>query len=238
MKKTIAVSATLAALSLFVGADVALAGTCTYKLTPAAGQPGTARVTITNNRFTVKFRRARPNTLYTVWIDFRNRASGELTLDYPLDKGALPRGVAPTFASTAGVKSGMGLDKNAIITGGRGNATLNVTLDYDLFEPEGSPVVGEGLTMHGLNRVGGGWLRVYPERPDIVASTQLTDRKTGLPLLERSTAQGITIVGHPDRISHGHTPGVKNVDHFSAYSGDFPFDCPRPIRDDPDDPDN
>ena len=47
----------------------------------------------------------------------------------------------------------------------------------------------------------------------------------GLPVLLRGTAQGITIVGHTDFVTHGHTPGTKNVDHFSGFNGDFPSDC-------------
>ena len=53
----------------------------------------------------------------------------------------------------------MGLDANAVITDGAGNGVLHAQLDYELLEPGASPVVGEGLAMQGLNRVGGGWLR-------------------------------------------------------------------------------
>ena len=73
--------------------------------------------------------------MYTVWVDFRNRFTGVVGLDYP--SGALPRGVAPAFATTQGVTSGMGLDANAFVTDGNGgmdwhNYTLTV---IDLNDP-------------------------------------------------------------------------------------------------------
>lgn len=199
---------------------------CKYDLTPSSGQPGTATVDITANRFQIEFKNANPNTLYTIWADHRNRGTLQLADDYPLREGALQRGVAPVFGTTAGVTSGMGLDANAIVTDSQGNATLSVPLDYNLLGKTASPVVGAGLAMQGKNRVGGGWLRVYPEDPIVIASLQVTDPATGLPQLPRSTVQGITVVRHPDRVSHGHTPGVGGVDHFSAFSGDFPLECP------------
>ena len=71
----------------------------------------------------------------------------------------------------------------------------------------------------GLNRVGGGWLRQYREKvniedpddpPNLIPnpSLQEVDLDTGFPVLVRFTAQGITIVSHPDFVTHGHTPGV------------------------------
>ena len=62
--------------------------------------------------------------------------------------------------------------------------------DYKLLKPGDSPVVGAELAMQGKNRVGGYWLRVYPEDPTVEASTQVTDPKTGLPLVERATGPG------------------------------------------------
>ncbi len=175
---------------------------------------------------------ARPDTLYTVWIDFRNRASLLLADDYKglLLKGALPRGVAPAFATTAGVTAGMGIDPNGIITDDQGEVEFKAILDYNLLKRGDSPVVGDELAMQGLNRVGGYWLRRYPKTkpktiPDVAASLQKTDPDTGLPVVERATAQGITIVRHADFITHGHTPGIGGVDHFSGFKGDFPDDC-------------
>ena len=198
---------------------------CQYDLNPSSGQPGTATVDINASRFLIQFTNARPNTLYTIWADHRNRGTLQLADDYPLGEGALARGVAPVFGTTAGVTSGMGLDANSIITNSQGNATLSVPLDYNLLGRTASPVVGAGLNMQGVNRVGGGWLRVYPEDQEVTASLQVTDPGTGLPLLHRSTVQGITVQWHPDDISHGHTPGVGGVDHFPAFSGDFPQEC-------------
>ena len=198
---------------------------CAYDLTPAAGQPGKARVSIVDKRLMIRFRDANPDALYTTWIDHRNRATRQLAADYPLNKGALPRGVAPAFATTTGVVAGMGLDPNGVVTDSRGRATLNVKLDYDLVATGDSPVVGAELATQGLNRVGGAWLRIYPVDPTVAASLQVTDPNTGLPVLERSTPQGITVVVHPDKVTHGHTPGVGGVDQVSAFSGDFPAEC-------------
>ncbi|MEM7118559.1 MAG: hypothetical protein AAF614_39435 [Chloroflexota bacterium] len=196
---------------------------CHYDLTTS--DVGTAEVKVRQGKLKVKIRDAQPNTLYTVWVDFRNRETGELAADYPLDAGALERGVAPAFASTAGVTSGMGLDANAIVTNRRGNGTGVFELDYKLLQPGTSPVVGGELAMQGLNRIGGYWLRQFGVDPQTAASVQLVDPHTGLPLLERSTAQGLTIVGHPDFVTHGHTPGVGGVDHFPGFKGDFPSEC-------------
>ncbi len=207
--------------------QVALADSCNYTLENSSDQPGSARVVIKpNGKFKVKFRKARPYTLYTVWIDHKNRASGELAADYPLSQGALERGVAPAFASTAGVTAGVGLDANAVITNANGNATLNVKLDYDLLAEGDSPVVNGELTMQGMNRVGGAWLREYPQPVDVMPSVQTPSvADITMAKLPRSTPQGVTIVRHDDFISHGHTPGVGNVDHFSAFKGDFPASC-------------
>jgi len=226
MKINLALSA-LCGLILSVYATTSIAASCTYLLNPSGDQPGSAKVSITDKTFSIAFRKANPNTMYTIWVDFRNRATPpELAGDYPLDQGALARGVAPAFATTEGVTSGMGLDRNAVITDKRGDANLKIPLDYALLEEGASPVVGEQLAMQGKNRVGGGWLREYPADPSIQASRQVTDPKTGLPLVQRSTAQGITVVKHPDAVSHGHTPGVGGVDHLPAFNGDFPADCP------------
>lgn len=210
---------------------------CKYDLTPADPE-SMAEVTIVRESersvLNVLIFDADDDTLYTVWVDFRNRARLKLTGisfealsdDYkPLvAKGALERGVAPAFASTAGVTAGMGIDRNGVITNSHGDAELEVVLDYNLLQPGNTPVVGGELAMQGLNRVGGYWLRVYLVDPTVSASLQVTG-EDDLPLLERATAQGITIVRHPDFITHGHTPGVKNVDHFSGFKGDFPEDC-------------
>lgn len=196
---------------------------CHYDL--ETSDVGTAEVRVRPNRIRVKIRDAQPHTLYTVWIDFRNRETGQLAADYPLAAGALDRGVAPAFASTAGVTSGMGLDANAIVTNGRGNGSATFRLDYNVLQLGESPVVGGELAMQGLNRVGGYWLRQYGLDPQTQASLQLVDAETGLPLLERSTPQGLTIVGHPDFVTHGHTPGVGGVDHFPGFKGDFPSEC-------------
>ncbi len=200
--------------------------TCKYILDNATDQPGKAIVKVfSNNELVITFKGANPNTLYTTWIDHRNRSQLELAPDYPLDQGAMPRGVAPAFKTTQGVTAGMGRDVNSVVTNKYGNAVMRVMLDYNILEKGGSPVVGTQLAMQGFNRVGGGWLRTYPDDPYVNASLQVTDPVTGLPVLPRSTPQGITIVKHPDKTTHGHTPGVGRVDHFSAYKGDFPGKC-------------
>lgn len=196
---------------------------CEYKLKTSTGAVGEAKVRIYQSFLEVRISKAQPGTLYTVWIDFKNRASGKLSADYPAD--AEGRGVAPAFASTAPVWAGMGLDLNAIITDYQGTGRLSTVLDYDLLNPGDSPVVGAELAMQGMNRVGGYWMRQYPVDPSTAASLQTIDEGEELPVLVRATAQGITIVRHPDKITHGHTPGVGGVDHFSAFKGDFPADC-------------
>lgn len=135
----------------------------------------------------------------------------------------MERGVAPAFATDAPVYDGMLPDLNALITDADGHARLDVELDYNLLEAGSSPVVGGELATQGASVVGGYWLRQYETDPGTAASAQVIDPKSGLPLLPRSTPQGITIVSHPDRVTHGHSPGVGGTDHASAFKGDF--DC-------------
>ena len=182
---------------------------CEFKLKTGKAE---AKVIIKRNKLEVEFKKASPNRLYTVWIDYKNRATKSLADDYPsvgLDVSGPgeTRGVAPTFATTQGVTSGMGLDANGIITEKKGNGKLEIILDYNLLEAGASPVVAADLVNQGANRVGDGWLRVYQKKLDDGASNQVIDRATGLPKIVRATAQDITIVSHPnDSITHGHTP--------------------------------
>ena len=55
------------------------------------------------------------------------------------------------------------------------------------------------------------------------ASVQVVRR--GLPLLQLATVKRLVIVGHFDKVTHGHTPGVKGVDRFSGFKRDIPGDC-------------
>ena len=87
-------------------------------------------------------------------------------------------------------------------------------------------MVAEDLINQGPNVIGGGWLREYELPIASGPSVQKVDAN-GLPVVVRATAQGITIVGHTDKVTHGHTPGLGGVEHFSAYSGDFPRSCTR-----------
>jgi hypothetical protein len=123
----------------------------------------------------------------------------------------------------------MGLDANAVVTNDHGKAKFNIKLDYKLLELGASPVVAEDLVEEGTNRVGGGWLRKYVNAVVSGPSIQQVDPDSGLPVLVRSTAQGITIVSHPDFVTHGHTPGVGGTDHSavpnSSFKGDFPAAC-------------
>ena len=198
---------------------------CSFYLTPASGHLGSAKVHIVNDNFSVKFRGTRGNTLYTVWIDFKNRATGRVTEDYPFDKGAVDSALAPAFASTDGVKAGMGIDPNGLVTDKDGDGIFKAKLDYDVFQAGGSPVVGGQLAMQGLNHVGGYWLRVYPSDPEAKPSLQEIDEWTGLPKLRRATAQAITVVFHSDKVTHGHSPGVNGLDHFPAFKADLPISC-------------
>lgn len=112
-------------------------------------------------------------------------------------------------------------DLKALITDADGHARLDVELDYKLLEAGSSPFVGGELTTQGANVVVGYWLWQYETDPGTVASPQVIDPKSGLPLLPRSTPQSITIVSHPDRVTYGHSPGVGGTDHASAFKADF-----------------
>ena len=208
---------------------------CVYQLETSGSETGTALVNIRPNSLRIRVRGAAPNTMYTVWTDHRNRATGQLPPDfppYPVDPATSyhgnphPRGVMPAVATTAGITSGMGLDGNAFVTNANGNANFRVRLDYNLLEPGASPVIAEDLAMQGENIVGGSWLRMFTQ-PVAVASVQAVDEE-GFPIVVRSTAQGFTVQRHEDPTSHGHFPGTGGVDHFSAWKGDFPAECVNP----------
>ena len=208
---------------------------CVYTLTQSGGETGTAVANITPRSLRLRVRGAAPNRVYTIWTDHKNRATGLLAPDYPpfpvdpttsLHADPHPRGVAPTFASTAGVTSGMGRDLNSFVTNGQGNANFRVRLDYNMLEPGASPVIAGDLAMQGANIVGGSWLRVFTAAV-VAASVQAVDGN-GLPVLKRSTAQGLTVQRHEDPVTHGHFSGTGGVDHFSAWKGDFPAGCVNP----------
>jgi len=209
------------------GSSLAFAGTggeaCIYVLDLSGSETGEATARVQEGGVGIQIDGGEPNSLYTVWVDFTSRATGELPADYPEE--GLDRGVAPAFASTAPVFAGMGIDPNGMITDENGDARAIFLLDYNVLAVGDSPLVHENLSMHGLNRVGGFWVRQYPVDPELEASLQTTDPDTGLPLLARATPAGITIVRHPDLVTHGHTPGVGDVDHFSSFKGDFPEEC-------------
>ncbi len=219
---------------------------CNYSL-DTGGIDGSASAEVKikkNGHIRSSVKDAQPNSLYTVWIDFRSRAlvdqeqSDEEAMadDYPIAHNTqfdptvtqygegIDRGVAPAFASTQGVTAGMGLDANTIVTDHNGKGKVQLKPDYHVLQAGAAPVVAADLVEQGSNRVGGGWMRQY-QAPINLASLQATDPSTGLPLLVRATAQGFTIVRHPDMVSHGHTPGVGGTDHFSAFKGDFPAQC-------------
>jgi len=191
-----------------------------FELPPSTGEIGRCFVTIDENQLSLSVVGAHPDSMYTIWVDFRNRATLTYPEDYP--PNAESRGVAPAMASTQGVTSGIGRDRNSFVTDGQGNATFTVTLDYELLDRGDSPVVFGQLSMQGPNRVGGQWMRVYENDDPANASLQQTDPTTGLPLVRRATAQGLTIVRHPDMVTHGMTPGVGGVDHSPGFAGDFP----------------
>ena len=194
-----------------------------YQLDLSGSETGQATVRIQPGGIGLLIEDGEPDSLYTVWVDFTSRATGELPDDYP--ENGIERGVAPAFASDAPVFAGMKMDPNGILTDENGDAAKIFLLDYDLLAVGQAPVVHANLSMDGLNRVGGFWIRQYSVDPELEASLQLTDPETGTPLLARSTPAGITIVRHPDLVTHGHTPGVGDVDHFSAFKGDFPEEC-------------
>ncbi len=189
-----------------------------FNLTPAGADiNATAKVEVKGKKLKVELKNAQPNTLYTVWVDFRLRPDKTLPPDFP----AAAQGVAPAFGIADPVYNGIRPDLNAIFTDKKGKGKLDINLDYNLLDEDASPVVGMELSQQGLNRVGGYWLRVYPVDPNTAASNQLVD-SDGSPLVVKGTAKGLTIVRHPDFITHGHTPGVKDVDHMSAFFGNFP----------------
>ena len=190
-----------------------------YQLDNAEGQPGQCYAFIHQNLMAVWVFGGDPGTMYTIWIDCRDRITRTVSEDYPTN--AIARGVLPAFATTAPVYEGMRPDLNAFITDKQGHAFWVRQLDYQPLKPGDTPVVAADLNMQGANRVGGGWLRLYENDDEGVPSVQVIDPNTGRPVLPRATALGLTIQKHAVPVSHGHTPGVGGVDHFPAYNGNF-----------------
>jgi len=71
---------------------------CEYELGKSAGVVGEAKVKIYREFLEVRIDNGVPGALYTVWVDFRNRAKGKaLSDDYP--QGATLKGVPPASLS-------------------------------------------------------------------------------------------------------------------------------------------
>jgi hypothetical protein len=193
---------------------------CNYMLNQAEGGKGQAEIRIDKKKLRVVIDGAERDTLYTVWIDFRMRSQGKSK------PPGFPPGVpavSPAIPTDKGVTNGIGLDRNGIMTDKKGRANVIISLNYELLKAGSSPVVG-GLARQGLNVVGGFWMRQYSVDPLTAASSQNVT-KDFKPELVYSTAAGITMVRHPDTITHGHSPGNGDVDFSSAWSGDFPNKC-------------
>ena len=195
---------------------------------------GTAVASITSSGIRIVFSGAKPNTLYTIWTDFRSRATGMVAADYPIPENAdvdisrtgpgVARGVAPTMATFHPVYEGMKRDRNAVMTNSKGDAVFNSKLKFNLLGKGESPVVAESFSKQGNSIVGGSWMRMYEEPLDNGPSRQVLD-KSNRPVIVGATAQGLTIVGHFIPLTHGHSPGVGGVDHFPGFKGDFPSSC-------------
>jgi len=194
---------------------------CTYELTARDGAPGRFVVEVEENELKMEVSDADPNTLYTVWFNF---LPGR-----PADS----QGVAPAFATIAGVFEGMRMDINGFITDSDGDAEFEAELDYNLLQPDDAPVVFKDntsdplrdLDKQGKNRVGGHWKRVYLSDDYNAAASLQSTNPDGRPLVERGTAKGIVMAQHFDFVTHGHTPGVGGVDFFVPFSGAFPPEC-------------
>ena len=125
---------------------------CEYGLSPAGS--GTATLKIENDEIKITIEGGRPDTLYMVWVDFRNRANNKaLAADHP--GTATAQAVAPAFATTAGVTSGMGIDPNGLVTDDEGDASLTMKLDFNLLAAGASPLVVADLVVQGANRIVG-----------------------------------------------------------------------------------
>jgi hypothetical protein len=206
---------------------------CKFDLTAAQGSASVV-ISPKDKTVSIDFKGAKPDTVYTIWNDFLGRASKKLSSDYPIATNpavdisksgpGLDRGISPTFAKTAPVYSGMRLDVNSVLTDAYGNGKFIGKLDYNLLKAGDSPVIGATLSTQGDNVIGGHWLRLYEKDIAQGASSQQLDANH-VPKVVTATAQGLTIVGHFKKFTHGHMPGVGDVDHFMGFFGDFPAHC-------------
>lgn len=200
---------------------------CAYNLTSEKfEQRGTAKVEIQGQKLRVKLLDAEPNTLYTVWVDFRSMTNNNaLPTQFPSKKQA--RHLAPAFATNEGVLNGMGLDKNAIVTDVDGDAILEINLDYSPLQADRAPIVSKSVAMQGKNIVAGSWMKKFSNDTKVQASTPMIDQTTGMPELVRSTAAGFTVLRHVEKITHGVVPGTPSVDYVkrAGFRGDIPTQC-------------
>lgn len=167
-----------------------------------------------------------PRTLHTLWLIFDNGSA-------PFVTGSCVTGcmatdangnAAPIFpftpgaADNAGYRAGVGLDPNAFVSDGNGNAKWTVILDYNLLNPhvapvllrpgaqQSAPVCTDSLTSF-QSRVDSGFMRTF----NASSSTPSFEVSTGLeqPVLVRGTVVRLVIAEHFEGVTHGHTPGIN-----------------------------
>ena len=202
--------------------------TCRYEADGKVGTPsenGTANFGISRNgkRVRIKLKNASPNSLYTVWIGVTDDSR-------PVDgdNNFLTQGVLPAFKTTQGATEGMGLDRNAILTDEDGDGKFSVKLDWDLLAPLATPLVSIELDTQDGQIVGGHWTREYDVDGRQVVAPDPKNPAVDIPVLVRGTANGFILVEHPyTKITHGHSPGTKNLDRISGFSAPFPESCTR-----------
>jgi hypothetical protein len=236
-----------------------------YSLT---GQQGTVRIDVEDDGSALNFALSglRPRSVHGVWLLLKTAADptqdcGGVSqqsceppflscvgpvcqvLDPATGQNTGVYSFTPAAADTSGFTAGNGLDPNGFVTNARGDANVQIRLNYNVFADSASPLVLTAVVSQSvavtptLNlceasstarlaaRVDSGYMRTFdpttnPDPPVVSPSFQVLQARRR-PRLVRASVAGVDVVDHFDGLTHGHVPGLNVANPRFASCGDF-----------------
>ena len=205
-----------------------------------SGQAGEVVIKTKGGSTTLRFSLSglKPNAAHTVWLIFDttqspfSQTSGGLVAADPATRTTAPVfGFAPAAADNAAFTAGVGLDPNGFVTDASGNAEFRIDLNFDIQQPESTPVVLRPGTTQALEvasdsgpcvAASGGafqavidsnFMRVFDTSkaaspPGASPSFQMAEAPLKA-MLVRGTVRALTVAEHFDGLTHGHLPGAN-----------------------------
>jgi len=232
------------------------------------GQQGTVRIAVEDDGSALNFALSglRPRSVHGVWLLLKtatdpnkdcgaaNQQSCEppfrscvgvvcQVLDPATGQNTAVYSFTPAAADTSGFTAGNGLDPNGFVTNARGDAKVQIRLNYNVFGDAVSPVVLQAVLSQSVavtttlnlceassaarvpSRVDSGYMRTFdpttiPDPPGVSPSFQVLQARRR-PRLVRASVAGVDVVDHFDGLTHGHVPGMNVANPAFASCGDF-----------------